>query len=82
MHLAGSRLFLLKEVIHSCLYINAEFRGGQSFGAELVVFPFGTLLLEAVITAEALGPYGVVVQNADLMLLPAAIQAHDERFLL
>lgn len=81
MHFAGASLLLLEEVIHSRLYINAEFGGWQLLSAEFVIFPFGALLLKAIITAEALGPYRVVVQDADLVLLATTVTAHHKRLL-
>lgn len=82
MHFACAGLFLLKEVIDSSLYVNAELGRGQLPRAEFVLFPLGALLLEAVITAEAQRPDLVVVQHADLVLLAPAVHAHHERLLL
>lgn len=82
MHFAGASLFLLKEIVHSRFNVNAELRSGQFLRTELVLFPLGPFLLQTIITAEALGPNLVVVENTYLVLFPAAVHANDERLLL
>lgn len=81
MHFSSTSLFFLKKIIDSCLNINAKFRGRQLLRAEFVLFPLSRFHLQTIITAEALRPYRVVVQHADLVLLAAAVHAHYERLL-
>lgn len=51
--LTRTGFFLLQEIVHARLDVRAEFRYGQSFSVELILFAFLSLFLQAIITGES-----------------------------